>query len=228
MKEMDDELIEQDYLMKLVEAMAYCTSQIDHIYDAQMNMKNYEKSTGMHITKEMKVEIKAAMKACQEANHHLYTVVDSLSDETENHLAKYSKENVPHKYNRVRLAGMFVKQENDKAYLIELPLQVTQGDRERYLWISKKFCTRNKDTICIRYYDDFKFQKNEYDKNTGKQISSSQINVKQFEKLMIDANLYAARLDGKVLIDYPEMVKEQTTTYKAKGYTNNNDFDISL
>lgn len=221
------EAAENDYLMQLIEAMSYYTSQIDAIYDVQMHLKDCERVTGIPIREDMKQEVAIAIKACREANHHLYKVFDSISTEVNSRLAKYSKENVLHKYNRVRLDGMFVKQENNDAYLLEFPLAVTHGNRERYLWISKKFCTRNKDTICIRYYDNFTFQRTNYDHLTGKQISSSQMSVIEFESLMIDANLYAARMIGKDLIDYPEMVKESKTQYKTKKINFQNDYDIT-
>lgn len=41
------EAAENDYLMQLIEAMSYYTSQIDAIYDVQMHLKDCERATGI-------------------------------------------------------------------------------------------------------------------------------------------------------------------------------------
>lgn len=158
--------------------------------------------------KECMNDVNAAEENLMKCWSHVDAMIDPVQKQLDDILQK-SNVDVPHKYRRIQIDRNFYKIEGKYSYLFEFPRQVTKGKKTN-VWLPKKFCSKRKDAIEVRFYDDTTFRM--FDPKHTDQACL--INADEFCGLVADAKIHLTLTQGKNVSNVVEYVCDKSNRYR--------------
>lgn len=153
----------------------------------------------------VRASAEAAEKSLMDCWTHIDEMIDPMQHRMDVELDKLYGDQAPYKYIRVQIDKDFYKSEGKYSYLFEFPRQATETAKTA-VWLPKQFCTKRKDAIEVRFYDNTTFRFF----NPTARDQAEILNADAFTKVILDAKIHLNLIQGKQMSGLPEYVRGRT------------------